>query len=139
MDMNLSKLQQIVEEDREAWHAAIHEVTKSRTQPSERPRNNNRSLVYHKRLGNKRCSSGFLIILLVFKHNTRDIHFSFLPQCMCLSRLCIFLSSTVIRVPSSSLFRISRANSFFRVQCLNMKYAIKQPKLNISLFLGNVK
>ena len=45
MDMNLSKLQQIVEEDREAWHAAIHEVTKSRTQPSERPRNNNRSLV----------------------------------------------------------------------------------------------
>ena len=33
-DMNLSKLQQIVEEDREAWHAAIHEVTKSRTQLS---------------------------------------------------------------------------------------------------------
>ena len=44
MDMNLSKLQQIVE-DREAWHAAIHEVTKSWTQPSEQTRNNIRSLV----------------------------------------------------------------------------------------------
>ena len=31
MDMNLSKLWEIVE-DREAWHAAVHEVTKSRTQ-----------------------------------------------------------------------------------------------------------
>jgi len=30
MDMNLSKLQEIVE-DREAWCAAIHGVTKSRT------------------------------------------------------------------------------------------------------------
>ena len=33
MDMSLSKLQEIVK-DREAWHAAAHEVTKSRTQPS---------------------------------------------------------------------------------------------------------
>ena len=32
-DMSLSKLQEIVK-DREAWHAAAHEVTKSRTQPS---------------------------------------------------------------------------------------------------------
>ena len=31
MDMNLSKLQEIVK-DREAWHAAIHGVTKSQTQ-----------------------------------------------------------------------------------------------------------
>ena len=31
MDMNLSKLQEIVE-DRGAWRAAIHGVTKSRTQ-----------------------------------------------------------------------------------------------------------
>ena len=31
MDMNLSKLQEIVE-DREAWHAAVHGVTKSQTQ-----------------------------------------------------------------------------------------------------------
>ena len=31
MDMNLSKLQQMVA-DREAWHAAVHGVTKSREQ-----------------------------------------------------------------------------------------------------------
>ena len=30
MDMNLSKLQEIVK-DREAWHATVHGVTKSRT------------------------------------------------------------------------------------------------------------
>ena len=30
MDMNLGKLQEIVR-DREAWRAAVHEVTKSRT------------------------------------------------------------------------------------------------------------
>ena len=33
MNMNLSKLQEIVK-DREAWHAAIHGVTKSQTQLS---------------------------------------------------------------------------------------------------------
>ena len=33
MDMNLSKLQEIVR-DRGAWSPAAHEVTKSRTQPS---------------------------------------------------------------------------------------------------------
>ena len=33
MDMSLSKLQEIVE-DRGAWRAAIHEVTKSQTQLS---------------------------------------------------------------------------------------------------------
>ena len=32
MDMNLSKLQEIVK-DREAWHAAVHGVTKSQTWP----------------------------------------------------------------------------------------------------------
>ena len=31
MDMNFSKLQEIVK-DREAWHAAAHGVTKSQTQ-----------------------------------------------------------------------------------------------------------
>ena len=30
MDMNLSKLQEMVK-DREAWHAAVHGVTKSQT------------------------------------------------------------------------------------------------------------
>ena len=35
MDMSLSKLQQIVK-DREAWHAAVHEVAKSWTQLSNR-------------------------------------------------------------------------------------------------------
>ena len=33
MDMNLSKLQEIVK-DREAWHAEVHNVTKSQTQLS---------------------------------------------------------------------------------------------------------
>ena len=34
MDMSLSKLQELVM-DRDAWHAAIHEVTKSRTRLSD--------------------------------------------------------------------------------------------------------
>ena len=34
MDMSLSKLWEIVK-GREAWHAAVHEITKSWTQPSK--------------------------------------------------------------------------------------------------------
>ena len=34
MDTNLSKPQEI-DEDREAWHTAVHEVAKSRTQMSD--------------------------------------------------------------------------------------------------------
>ena len=34
IDMNLSKLQELVT-DREAWHAAVHEVTKTWTRLSD--------------------------------------------------------------------------------------------------------
>ena len=34
MDMNLSRLQETVK-DREAWHAEVHELAKSRTQLSD--------------------------------------------------------------------------------------------------------
>ena len=34
MDMSLSRLQEMVK-DREAWHASVHGVTKSQTQPSD--------------------------------------------------------------------------------------------------------
>ena len=34
LDMNLSKFQELVM-DREAWHAAVHGVTQSRTRPDD--------------------------------------------------------------------------------------------------------
>ena len=44
MDMNLSKLQEIVQ-DREAWHAATHGVTKSWTLLSDWTTSNNRCMI----------------------------------------------------------------------------------------------
>ena len=40
MDINSSKLKKMVK-DREAWHAAVHEVRESDT--TERPNNNNKN------------------------------------------------------------------------------------------------
>ena len=43
MDMSLKKLQEMVK-DREAWHATVLEVTKSRTRLSDRTTDNKSSL-----------------------------------------------------------------------------------------------
>ena len=43
MDMRLSKLQQLVM-DREAWHTAVHGVTRSRTQLSDGTELNHRAV-----------------------------------------------------------------------------------------------
>lgn len=60
----------------------------------------------------KGAVSGFLIILLVFKHNMQMSTFSPTTR-MGLSRLHVFLSPTVIRVPFSGLSEISRAHIYF--------------------------
>ena len=44
MDVNLSELREMVM-DREAWHAAIHGVTKSRTRLSDQSENSNKDTI----------------------------------------------------------------------------------------------
>ena len=46
MDMSLSKLWEMVK-DRESWHAAIHRVTKSRTQLSDWTTPKSMRKIYH--------------------------------------------------------------------------------------------
>ena len=48
IDMSLSKLQELV--DRKAWHAAVHGVTKSRTQLSDSTTVRNYSLLLRQTL-----------------------------------------------------------------------------------------
>ena len=53
MDMSLSKLQEMVK-DREAWHAAVHEVTRSRLEYHHTLKNsNNRVAICMSSLGNE--------------------------------------------------------------------------------------
>ena len=56
MDMSLSKLQEFVM-DREAWHAAVHGVAKSRTQLSDWTELRLPSLYYVNQDTKRRCSS----------------------------------------------------------------------------------
>ena len=58
MDVSLSELRELVM-DREAWHAAIHGVTKSRTRLRNWPKLNRRTVSFHLGEGGKKLDKGF--------------------------------------------------------------------------------
>ena len=49
LDIDLSKLQETVK-DGKAWHAAVHGVTKSQTQPSTNSANSKNNTIYKNKL-----------------------------------------------------------------------------------------
>ena len=77
MDMSLSKFQEMVK-DREAWHAAVHEVTESWTQLSDSTYNNNLPInnlhetltrqIHRLNIGAKRNGIEKLNLTITFKH-----------------------------------------------------------------------